>query len=90
MADRALWLGRNEALLACQLGRSDRFDEARALWREQIAEAYECADPVVITPLVVLACMEVATGGWDEVSRRCDEAIEVARETGWEMGEPAA
>ncbi len=66
------------------LSRCDRFDEARAIWNELIAEAYERADPVVAAHLVELACMEVRAGAWDEASRLCDEAIEAARQTGWE------
>ncbi|MGZ4317617.1 MAG: LuxR C-terminal-related transcriptional regulator, partial [Gaiellaceae bacterium] len=87
VADRLLGLGGTRHLLASLLGRCDRFDEARDIWRELIAEAYECADPGVASHLVELACMEVAAGGWDEASRRCDEAIEAARETGWETVE---
>jgi len=77
-----------QATLAWQLGRSGRHDEARVLWRQQIAEAYERADPDVGTQLFFLARMEVATGAWDEVARLCDEAMEVGRETGREMREP--
>ncbi len=84
VADHLFGLGGTRHLLACLLGQCDRFDEARDIWRELIAEAYECADPGVVSHLVELACMEVAAGGWDEASRRCDEAIDAARETGWE------
>lgn len=74
--------------LAIQLGRCDRYDEARAVWRELIAEAYECADPEVVGRLFFLAVMEMAAGAWDEAARLCDESMEVARQTGWAMLEP--
>jgi ATP/maltotriose-dependent transcriptional regulator MalT len=74
--------------LAWQLGRSGRYEEARALWRRQIAEAYERADPDVGACLFFLARMEVASGEWDEAARLCDEATAVGRETGREMTEP--
>lgn len=74
--------------LAWQLGRAGRHDEARALWRQQIAEAYERADPDVGPCLFFLARMEVASGNWDEAARLCDEATAVGRETGREMTEP--
>jgi len=74
--------------LAWQLGRSGRHDEARALWRRLIAEAYERADPDVGACLFFLARMEVASGEWDEAARLCDEATAVGRETGREMTEP--
>ncbi len=63
VADRLFGLGGTRHLLACLLGRCDRFDEARDIWRELIAEAYECADPAVVSHLLELACMEVAAGG---------------------------
>jgi DNA-binding CsgD family transcriptional regulator len=75
-------------MLASLLGRCDRYDEARAVWRELIAEAYECADPEVVGHLFFLAELEVAAGGWDEAARLCDESMEVARQTGQEMLEP--
>jgi hypothetical protein len=45
-------------MLATQLGRCDRYDEARAMWRELIGEAYECADPDVGGHLFFLAELE--------------------------------
>ena len=77
----------SRSTLAWLLGRSDRYEEARAIWSDLIAEAYERADPAVVAHLVVLACMEVAAGAWDEAARLCDEAMETARETGWETVE---
>jgi DNA-binding CsgD family transcriptional regulator len=74
--------------LAILLGRCDRYDEARVIWRELIAEANECADPEVVGRLFFLAGMEVASGEWDEAARLCDESMEVARQTGRETLEP--
>ena len=74
--------------LAIQLGRCDRYDEARAVWRELIAEAYERADPEVVGRLFFLAGLEMGSGRWDEAARLCDESMDVARQTGREMVEP--
>ncbi len=79
--------GESRAALAAVLGRCDRFAEARAVWREVIAETYECADPAVAWHLFNLAIMEVASGAWDDAARLCDEALEAARQTGWAMAD---
>jgi len=79
---------KRRGLLAILLGLADCYDEARALWRELIAEAYERADPEVVGRLYFLAVMEVASGQWDEAARLCDETMEAARQTGRESVVP--
>jgi DNA-binding CsgD family transcriptional regulator len=74
--------------LAFQLGRTDRRDEARAMWRALIAEAVEQEDPEVGWRLFQLAQVEVNAGAWDEAIRLCDEADEVAYQTGEKGLEP--
>src|SRR5438105_8331616 len=74
--------------LAILLGRCDRYDEARAIWSELIAEAYDCADPELVGRLFFLAVMETAAGRWDEAARVCNEGMELARQTGREALEP--
>src|SRR5204863_2757634 len=74
--------------LAILLGRCDRYDEARAIWSELIAEAYDCADPELLGRLFFLAVMETAAGRWDEAARVCNEGMELARQTGRETLEP--
>ena len=74
--------------LALLLGRSDRHDESRALWRELTAEASERADPDVVRCLFYRAQMEMASGDWDTAARLCDEAIQLARQIGLEVFEP--
>src|SRR5262249_13112199 len=70
--------------LAYQLGRTDRRAEARAMWRELIAEAVERDDayPGVAWRLCHLARVEVDAGAWDTAVRLCDEAMEAAYQTG--------
>jgi DNA-binding CsgD family transcriptional regulator len=74
--------------LAHQLGRADHFGEARGIWEELIAEARAEFSPVLTTCLFFLARMEVGSGRWNEATRLCDEAMEVARQTGKEIVEP--
>jgi DNA-binding CsgD family transcriptional regulator len=74
--------------LAHQVGRADHFREARAIWEELIAEAKAQFNPHLTTCLFFLARMEVASGEWDSATRLCDEATEVARQTGNEAIEP--
>ena len=76
--------------LAHQLGRADHFREARAIWEELIAEAAAQSSPQLTKCLFFLARMEVGSGKWDTVSRVCEKAMEVARETGEEVIEPPA
>ncbi len=52
---RRYWRDSARASLAWLLGRSNRFDEARAMWRELIAEDSERADPRVVWDLRFLA-----------------------------------
>ena len=81
---RRYWRESARNSLAHLLGRSNRFDEARAMWRELIAEDYELADPRVVWDLRFLAEMELAAGAWDEAARLCEEAMEAGRQTGRE------
>ncbi len=74
--------------LAHQLGRADHFGEARAIWAELISEARAEFSPNLTTCLLFLARMEVGSGEWSAVARLCDEAMEVARQTGKEVIEP--
>jgi DNA-binding CsgD family transcriptional regulator len=74
--------------LALLLGRSDRHDESRALWRALTAEARERADPDVVRCLFHRAQTEMTSGEWDTAARLCDEAIQLTRQIGLEMFEP--
>ncbi len=74
--------------LAHQLGRADHYREARELWEELIVEARAQSSPNLTTYLFFLARMEVGSGKWDTATRLCDEAMEVARQTGQEVMEP--
>ena len=74
--------------LAFQLGRTDRRDEARDMWRSLIAEAAEREDPEVGWRLFQLAQVESNAGAWDEAIRLSDEATEVAHQTGENGLEP--
>jgi DNA-binding CsgD family transcriptional regulator len=74
--------------LALLLGRSDRHDESRALWRALAAEASEHADPDVVRCLFHRAQMEMTAGEWDTASQLCIEAIQLTREIGLEVFEP--
>jgi DNA-binding CsgD family transcriptional regulator len=94
LLDRAIDLARDagsdedaRAALARLLGLADRFEDARAIWTALIAEGKARADPGVVAYLMFRARMEVASGGWDLAARLCDEGIELARQTGREMGE---
>ena len=74
--------------LAHQLGRADHYREARAIWEELIAEARAQFSPNLTTCLLFLARMEVGSGEWNTATRLCEEAMEVARQTGKEVIEP--
>lgn len=80
--------GDPRSTLAHQLGRADHFHEARAIWEELIAEARAQFSPNLTTCLLFLARMEVGSGEWNAATRLCDEAMEVARQTGREVVEP--
>ena len=74
--------------LAFQLGRTDRRDEARGMWRELIAEAVEREDAEVGWRLFQLAQVEANAGAWDAAIRLCDEATEAAYQSGEKGLEP--
>jgi DNA-binding CsgD family transcriptional regulator len=73
--------------LARLLGRVDRYEEARAVWTGVIAEGTARADPDVVGAMMFLARTEVAAGAWDAASRLCQEAIELAQQTGRDQAE---
>jgi ATP/maltotriose-dependent transcriptional regulator MalT len=73
---------------ALLLGRSDRHDESRILWRALTAEAIERADPDAVRCLFHHAQMEMTSGAWDTAAQLCNEAIPLARQIGLEMFEP--
>lgn len=94
LLDRAIELGRTvdrfhdgRFTLARVLGLADRYEEARALWTELIAEGRARSDPILAVSMMFLARMEVASGRWDTARRVCEEAIELARQTGQEQEE---
>jgi DNA-binding CsgD family transcriptional regulator len=72
---------------ALLLGRSDRHDESRILWRGLTAEATERADPDAVRCLFHRAQMEMTSGAWDTAAQLCDEAIPLARQIGLEVFE---
>jgi ATP/maltotriose-dependent transcriptional regulator MalT len=74
--------------LALLLGRSNRHDESRALWRTLTGEAAERADPDVVRCLFHRAQMEMTSGAWDTAAQLCDEAMQLAREVGLEVFTP--
>jgi len=73
---------------ALLLGRSDRHDESRALWRVLTAEARERADPDVVRCLFHRAQTEMTSGAWDMAAHLCAEAIQLTRQIGLEVFEP--
>jgi DNA-binding CsgD family transcriptional regulator len=73
---------------ALLLGRSERHDDSRELWRGLTAEAKERADPDVARCLFHWAQTELTSGAWDTAAELCHEAIELARQIGLEMVEP--
>ena len=81
-------LSPSRVTLALLLGRSDRHDESRALWRALTAEATERADPDVVRCLFHRAQMEMTSGAWDTAAQLCDEAIQLTRQIGLEVFEP--
>jgi DNA-binding CsgD family transcriptional regulator len=83
-----LGLSPSRVTRALLLGRSDRHDESRALWRTLTAEAAERADPDVVRCLFHRAQMEMTSGAWDTAAQLCDEAIGLARQIGLEVFEP--
>jgi ATP/maltotriose-dependent transcriptional regulator MalT len=72
---------------ALLLGRSDRHDESRILWRGLTAEATERADPDAVRCLFHRAQMEMTSGAWDTAAQLCNEAIPLARQIGLEVFE---
>jgi DNA-binding CsgD family transcriptional regulator len=97
LLDRAIEIrrrsGGNEdprVTLAHQLGRADHFREARAIWEALVSEARGQFSPGLTRCLIWFARMEVGSGRWATVIRLCDEAMEVARQTGEEVIEPQA
>ena len=74
--------------LAHQLGRADRYGDARAIWEELIAEDRGRSGLQLEAYLVFQARMEVASGEWELAARLCDEAMEVARQTGNDVTAP--
>jgi tetratricopeptide (TPR) repeat protein len=94
LLDRAIELGRGtreeehaRATLARSLARADRYEEARALWTDLIADAARRTDLVLIRYLMFRARMEVFAGAWDLATELCDKAIELAQQTGREQDE---
>ena len=81
-------LSPSRVTLALLLGRSDRHDESRALWRALTAEATERADPDVVRCLFHRAQTEMTAGAWDTAAQLCDEAIQLTRQIGLEVFEP--
>jgi DNA-binding CsgD family transcriptional regulator len=73
--------------LALLLGRSDRHEESRALWRALTAEARERADPDVVRCLFHWAQAEMTSGAWDRAAQLCDEAIQLTRQIGLDVFE---
>jgi DNA-binding CsgD family transcriptional regulator len=71
--------------LAHQLGRADHFSEARGIWEDLIVQARAQFSPGLRTCLFFLARMEVGSGRWTAATRLCEEAMEVARQTGNEV-----
>ena len=80
-------LSPSRVTLALLLGRSDRHDESRTLWKALIAEATEQADPDVVRCLFHRAQMEMTAGAWDTAARLCDEAIQLTRQIGLKVFE---
>jgi DNA-binding CsgD family transcriptional regulator len=80
-------LSPSRVTLALLLGRSDRHEESRALWRELTVEAVERADPDVVRCLFHRAQMEMTAGEWDTAAQLCDEAIQLTRQIGLEVFE---
>jgi len=78
-------LSPSRVTLALLLGRSDRHDESRALWRALTAEAAERADPDVVRCLFHWAQTEMTSGAWDTAAQLCDEAIQLTRQIGLEV-----
>jgi DNA-binding CsgD family transcriptional regulator len=81
-------LSPSRVTLALLLGRSDRHDESRALWRALTAEAREQGDPDLVRCLFHWAQTEMTSGGWDTAAQLCDEAIQLTRQIGLEVFEP--
>ena len=75
------------ATLARLLARSDRFEEARALFGPLIGAARTRDGPDLLAHLLFLARMELAAGDWESTERLCAEAITVATHRGEESTE---
>jgi DNA-binding CsgD family transcriptional regulator len=80
--------GDPRASLAWQLGAAGRYDESRAIFREVIAQDVDRDDPTVVWNIFDMARFEVRAGRWESAARLCDEAMELARQTGREAAEP--
>jgi DNA-binding CsgD family transcriptional regulator len=80
-------LSPSRVTLALLLGRSDRYDESRALWEDLTAEARTRGDPDVVRCLFHRAQMEMTAGAWDTAARLCEEAIDLSRQIGLEVFE---
>ena len=76
--------------LAHQLGRADHFGEARSIWNGLIADSQARFTQILAQCLIWQARMEVGSGRWDTATALCDDAIDVARQTGQEVIEPLA
>jgi DNA-binding CsgD family transcriptional regulator len=81
-------LSPSRVTLALLLGRSDRHDESRALWRALTAEARERADPDEVRCLFHWAQMEMTSGAWDTAAQLCGKAIQLTSQIGLEVFEP--
>jgi DNA-binding CsgD family transcriptional regulator len=66
--------------LASLLGECGRYDDARRIWAELIADAEACADMTGVWYRYYLARMEVASGAWKVAAHLCAEGMEVARQ----------
>jgi DNA-binding CsgD family transcriptional regulator len=74
--------------LAHNLGRAERFEESRDLWTALISAGLARGDADVAVRLFFLSRMEVGSGRWDQVRQICDQAMELARQTGRDLIEP--
>ena len=72
---------------ALLLGRADRHEESRALWKVLSTEARDRADPDVVRCLFHWAQTELTAGAWDTAAELCEEAIQLTRQIGLEVFE---
>jgi DNA-binding CsgD family transcriptional regulator len=73
--------------LAFQLGAAGYYDQARAITHEVLAEAAARDDPHIVWILLDTAWIELEAGRWEHAAQLCDEATELARQTGREVAE---